>query len=150
MENAEKYLGKDTPYYSRTAVAYLQLGDAYIAAKEYETALKYIEDAYNIMFSLFGEDDPDSLNVSSRKSTILYNMGRYSEAYALGLKNLDGYNKFSGELNYLRFEQLVTTFKACLKVGTPEEIESMRASVIKIGEQLLSENSKQLIELKSL
>ncbi len=122
IENAEKYLGKGTPYYSRLAVAYMQLGDVCIAAQEYEKALELVNDAYNIMFSLFGEDDPDSLNVSSRKSTILYNLGRYSEAFALGLKNLEGYNKFCGELNYLRFEQLVTTFKCCVKVGTPEQI----------------------------
>lgn len=150
IDNALKYLGKDTPYYSRTAVAYMQLADVYISSHEYEKALSYIDDAYNIMFSLFGEEDPDSLNVASRKSTILYNLGRYSEAFALGQKNLEGYNKFSGELNYLRFEQLVTVYKCCVKVGTPEEIKAMKENVIYIGEQLLSENSTQLKELKEL
>ncbi|MCR5348520.1 MAG: tetratricopeptide repeat protein, partial [Bacilli bacterium] len=150
IENAEKYLGRDTPFYSRLAVAYMQMGDVYIAAEEYEKALTYVEDAYGIMFSLFGEEDPDSLNVSSRKSTILYHLGRYSEAYALGVKNLEGYDKFCGKLNYLRFEQLVTTFKCCVKVGTPEQIQAMRENVLSIGEQLLSETSKQLQELKQL
>lgn len=150
IDNALKYLGKDTPYYSRTAVAYMQLADVYISSQEYEKALSYIDDAYNIMFSLFGEEDPDSLNVASRKSTILYHLGRYSEAFALGQKNLEGYNKFSGELNYLRFEQLVTVYKCCLKVGTPEQIKAMKENVIYIGEQLLSENSTQLKELEEL
>ena len=63
------------------------------------------------MYTSFGEDDPDSLNVASRKSTILYNLGRYSEAFSLGSKNLEGYNKFTDELNYLRFEQLVTVYR---------------------------------------
>ena len=150
IENAEKHFDSSCPYYSRLAVAYMQLADVYISSQEFEKALSLVEDAYKIMFSLFGEDDPDSLNVSSRKSTILYNLGRYDEAFALGQKNLEIYNKFYGELNYLRFEQLVTVFKCCLKIGTPEQIQKMKEEVLTIGEQLLSEDSKQLKELLAL
>ena len=150
IENAEKYLGPDTPYYSRLAVAYMQMAEALIPANENERALTYINDAYNIMFSLFGEEDPDSLNVSSRKSAILYNLGRYSEAFSLGMKNLESYTKFYGELNYLRFEQLVTVYRSAVKVGTPEQIQDIKQSVLKIGEQLLPEDSSLLKELKSL
>ena len=150
IENNEKYFDQSSPYYGRRAVAYMQLCEVLIESKEFETALNYINDAYNIFFSLYGEDDPDTINVSSRKSTILYNLGRYSEAYSLGKKNLEAYNKFYGELNYLRFEQLVTVYKCCVKVGTPEEKAAMRESVLSIGGQLLAEGSKQLKELESL
>ena len=150
IENAEQHLGKETAFYSRNAVAYMQLSDIYVAEQEYEKALPLINDAYNIMFSLFGEEDPDTVNVASSKTNVLYHLGRYSEAYALGKKNLEGYNKFSGELNYLRFEQLVIVFKCCLKVGTEEEIQQMRGNVIAIGEKLLSKDSKQLKELMEL
>ena len=150
IENNEKYFDQSSPYYGRRAVAYMQLCEVLIDSKEFETALNYINDAYNIFFSLYGEDDPDTINVSSRKSTILYNLGRYSEAYSLGKKNLEAYNKFYGELNYLRFEQLVTVYKCCVKVGTPEEKAAMRESVLSIGGQLLAEGSKQLKELESL
>ena len=128
----------------------MQLCEVLIDSKEFETALSYINDAYNIMFSLYGEDDPDTLNVSSRKSTILYNLGRYSEAYSLSRKNLETYDKFYGELNYLRFEQLMTAYRCCVQVGTPEEKAAMRESVLNIGKELLAEGSKQLEELKAL
>lgn len=150
IENNEKYFDQNSPYYGRRAVAYMQLCEVLIDSNECETALNYINDAYNIFFSLYGEDDPDTINVSSRKSTILFNLGRYSEAYSLGKKNLEAYNKFYGELNYLRFEQLVTVYKCCVKVGTPEEKAAMRESVLSIGGQLLAEGSKQLKELESL
>ena len=150
LENAKEHLGPNSSYYSRTAVAYMQFADVYISAQEYEKALTLVDDAYNIMFTLFGAEDPDSLNVSSRKSTILYNMGRYSEALAIGEKNLEVYNKFYGELNYLRFEQLVTVFKCFVKIGAPEQVKEMKENVLKIGEQLLSKDSKQLKELIEL
>lgn len=150
IENAEAHFDQTSPYYGRRAVAYMQLCEVLIDSKEFETALSYINDAYNIMFSLYGEDDPDTLNVSSRKSTILYNLGRYSEAYSLSRKNLETYDKFYGELNYLRFEQLMTAYRCCVQVGTPEEKAAMRESVLNIGKELLAEGSKQLEELKAL
>jgi hypothetical protein len=66
------------------------------------------------------------------------------------MKNLENYAKFAGELNYLRFEQMVTVFRCSVKAGSPEQIAEMRENVISIGEQLLSEDSKLLKELKSL
>lgn len=150
IENAEAHLNKDTPFYSRLAVAYMQLAEVYNASEEYDKALPLLNDAYGIMFTLFGEDDPDSVNVTSRKTTALYNLGYYSEALSLGMKNLEAYSKFAGELSYLRFEQLVTVYRCCVKVGTPEQIESIRENVLTIAEQLLSEDSELLKELKSL
>ena len=150
IDNAHKYLGPDSSYYSRTAVAYMQLTEVYIASEEYDKALKYVDDAYQIMFTLFGEEDPDSLNVASRKSIVLYNMGRYLEAYNLGKKNLESYSKFYGELNYLRFEQLVLVYRCALKVGSEAEKNALKSSVISIGEQLLAEDSTLLKELKEL
>ncbi|MCR4911701.1 MAG: tetratricopeptide repeat protein [Bacilli bacterium] len=128
----------------------MQLADVCIASQEYEKALELVESAYEIMFSLFGAEDPDSVNVSSRKSTILYHLGRYDEALSLGMRNIELYDKFSGKLNYLRLEQLVTVYKCYLKVGSPEQIKDMRDNVLTIGEQLLSKDSKQLKEITDL
>ena len=66
------------------------------------------------------------------------------------MKNIELYDKFSGKLNYLRFEQLVTVYKCYLKVGSPEQIKDMRDNVLTIGEQLLSKDSKQLKEITDL
>lgn len=145
-ENAEKHFGPNSIFYSRIAVGYMQLAEAYIASGEYDKALKLVEDAYSIMVNLFGENDPDTLNVSSRKSAIYYYMGRYDEALAIGQKNVDAYTSFYGELNYFRFEQLVLVYRCLVKQGKDEQAKSVKENVIKIGSQLLSEDSEQLKE----
>ena len=150
VNNAETKFDVSSPYYSRRAVAYMQLADYYIVTQEYEKALSLVDDAYKLMVSLFGENDPDSLNVSSHKSAILYSLGRYDEALAIGKKNLETYTDFYGELNFLRFEQLVTVFKCYLKVGSQEQIKETRENILSIGKQLLSEDSKQFKELLEL
>ena len=128
----------------------MQLAEAYIASKDYEKALLLVDDAYDIMFSLFGEDDPDTLNVSSRKSAVLYNMGRYEESLAIGQKNIETYTRFYGELNYLRFEQLIIVLKCYVALGDEEKVKNIKENVLKIASQLLAEDSKQLNELKAL
>ena len=150
LSNAENHFDENSPYYSRKAVADMQLAEVYIANLDNEKALELVEEAYKIMFALFGEEDPDTLNVLSRKSMILYNLGRYQEAFILGQKNLETYNKFYGELNYLRFEQLIIVYKCALKVGTLEQKNQYKESVLKIGNQLLAEDSTKLKELMEL
>ena len=150
QENAEKHFDENCPFYSRLAVAYMQHAEVYIAMKEYETALALLEKAYHIMFSLFGEEDPDTLNVLSRKSQVLYFMGRYEEALKIGTKIVDAYNRFYGEVNYMRFEQLAIVLKCCVKLGLSEQVERVKENILKIGVPLLGEESNQLKELLAL
>ena len=150
VDNAEKHLNVGTPFYPRLAVAYMQLAEVHIAAKKYDDALPLIDDAYKIMFSLFGENDSDTLNVASRKSAVLYYLEKYSEALELGEKNLETYTAYYGELNYMRFEQLCVVVKCHLKLGNAKEFAERKESAIRIGEQLLAADSKKLLELKAL
>ena len=150
IENAEAHLGPNSSYYSRTAVAYMQLAEACIAGKEFEKALELLDDAHNIMFTLFGEDDPDTLNVSSRKSAVLFYMGHYSEALAIGQKNLDTYTRFYGELNYMRLEQLMIVIKCNVALGNTDQVKSLKENALNIATQLLADNSQQLKDLMSL
>ncbi len=94
------------------------------------------------MVEKYTEDDPDTLNVSSRKSAILFYLGKYEEALEIGLKNLEKYTRFYGELNIFRFEQLVMVLKCYVKLGNIEKV--------RIGSQLLSEDSEQLKDLLNL
>ena len=150
IENAEQHFDQNSKFYSRKAVAYLQLTEVLIECQDYEAALDPINKAYDIMFSLFGEGDSDTINVANSKSKVLYGLGRYQEALSLGKKNLEAYDKFYGELNFLRFQQLITVYQCVLKIGTPEEKAQLRESVLKIGSQLLSEDSEQLKALVAL
>lgn len=150
LDNALKHFDESSPFYSRRAVANLQLAEVYIASKEYEKALSLLDEAYEIMFSLFGEDDPDTLNVSAKRTMVLYHLGRYEEALAIGQKNVDTYTRFYGELNYLRFEQVVIVLKCHIALGNTEQAQNLKENVLKIASQLLAEGSKQLKELMEL
>ena len=150
VENAEGHFAKDSPFYSRVAVSYMQLSEVYIETQEYEKALSLLDQAYDIMVSLFGEDDPDSLNVASRKSQVLYYLGRYNDALSIGQKNLDTYTRFYGELNFLRFEQLIIVLKCHIALGNNEQAQSLKENALKIAKQLLAEDSPQLKEIMSL
>lgn len=150
VKNAEAHFDANSPFYSRLAVAYMQLADVCIANEEYDQALKLVDDAYDIMYSLFGAEDPDALNVSSVKSRILYDLGRYEEALAIGQSNLAVYTQFYGELNFLRFEQLVGVLKCSVALGEEEQVKRLKESAIAIGSQLLPENSERLKELEYL
>lgn len=150
LKNAKEHLNEGTPYYSRLAVAYMQLAEVYIASKEYENALTLLDDAYKIMFSLFGEKDPDTLNVSSRRSQVLYYLGRYNEALAIGQNNVDTYTLFNGEINFLRFEQMVVVLRSLAKLNEVERFNTFKEKVIEVGEQLLEDSSPLLKEIKEL
>ena len=148
--NAEAHFDANSNFYSRLAVAYMQLADVCIVSNEFEKALTLVNDAYNIVYLLFGAKDPDALNVSSRKSNILYNLGRYKEALDIGRENIESYTSFYGELNYLRFEQLMIVLKCYIKLGDVEQAKIIKEDAIRIGSQLLSEDSKPFKELMEL
>ncbi len=58
--------------------------------------MSLLTESYDIVSWMFGDDDPDSVNVSCRKSAVLYRLGRYQEALDLGYKNLDKYTRYYG------------------------------------------------------
>ena len=150
VANAEAHLNKGTRHYSRLAVAYMQLSDYYSLTKEFGLALELIDKAYDIMFSLWGENDPDTLNVSSSKVMALCGLGRFKEALEIGSKNLDFYSNFYGEMNIFTFRQMVTVYKCYIELGDQEGIAKLRERVLKIGRALLAEHSDQLKEIEKL
>ena len=139
--NAEEHFFDPSPYYTRRAVAYMQLSEVYMAEKKYEEALSLLNQSYDIVKAKYGEDDPDSVNVSCRISAVLYNLNKYNEALERGIKNLAAYTSFSGELSTLRFEQLVIVYRCVKKVGSEEDIKKYKEDVIRIGSQILSDSS---------
>ena len=150
VANAEAHLNVGTPYYSRLAVAYMQLSEVEICAKRYEEALSLLDDAYKIIVSLFGAEDPDTLNIESRRSGVLFCLGRYEEALALGRKNVDLYARYNGEVNYLRLEQMMIVLRCLIQLGDKEGAEAIKASAVDVARQLLSEDSPMLKGLLAL
>ena len=111
-------------------------------------ALEAINHSYEIIVSLFGEDDSDTLNVCSRKALILYSLGKYEEALELSKRNLLLYDKYFGQLNYLRFEQLMTAYRSSVKLELKKESEKLKEEAIKIANILLSPDSPIFEELE--
>ena len=151
VNNAETHFQNEASvFHTRIAVAYMQLSEVYITSGEFEKAYQLVDKAYIIMINKYSEDDPDTLNVSSRKSAILYYLGKYEEALEIGNKNLETYTRFYGELNMFRFEQLVTVLKCYAKLGDTEKVKSLKEEALRIGKELLDEGSEQLKSLINL
>ena len=151
VENAEEHFqNKESVFHTRIAVAYMQLAEVYIASGEYEKAYPLADKAYSLMLEKYTEDDPDTLNVSSRKSAILYHLDKYEEALEIGIKNLEKYTRFYGELNLMRFEQLVVVLRCYAKLGNIEKVQVLKEEVLRIGSQLLSADSEQLKDILNI
>lgn len=146
VPNAENHLFSPK-YGSRAAVAYMQLGEVYIASKEYDKALELFEKSYNIVAEKFGADKPDAINVACRKTAALLGLGRYQEAFDLGKANLEAYKEYFGEFNPLRFEQLIIVYRSAFKIGDAELIDTFKDEIIKVGTQLMGENVNKIQEL---
>ena len=147
LDNALTHFDRNSKYYSRQAVAHMQLSEAYVTNKEFDKALDDINKSYDIIVSLFGEEDSDTLNVCSRKALILYNLDRFEEALDLSKKNLILYDRYFGKMNYLRFEQLMTAYRCAKKLGLAEESKKLQEEAIQVADQLLTSDSPIFKEL---
>lgn len=74
----------------------------------------------------------------------------YRESLAIGVKIVDAYNRFYGEVNYMRFEQLAVVLKCYAALGKKEQVEKAKENIAKIGVPLLGEDSYQLKALLEL
>lgn len=75
----ERRIPKEDPKYSRVAGGYMQLTDVCIALGDYNRAMQLNDEAYEILHSLFGDDDTDTLHALARKLRILFAMKRFEE-----------------------------------------------------------------------
>lgn len=150
VEVSAAWLVPGDPQYPKLAGAYMQLADACIALEEYEQAMQLLDDAYDILFPLFGENDPDTLHALARKATVLYHTGRHSEALALAQSTADGYGHFYGEVHDERYEQLLIVLKSHIALNNMDKAKELQAYALGIGEKIFTHNSKQLQALKAL
>lgn len=150
LEVNAKWLKPGDPSYTKVAGGYIQMADVFIAMKEYDKAMKMIDDAYDILFPLYGEEDTDTLYVLSRKLQILFGMGRYEDAVTLGNKVVKLYDLFCSELHYPRYEHLVILLESYVRLERVEEAKELYQYLCTIAEQLFDENSVQRKKLKAI
>ncbi len=130
---------------SNVAGAYLQLADVYIAIKDFKNAAPLIDKSYEILNSLYGENDSDTLFALSRKAAVLYGMEYYESAIELIKKTLEGYNTFYNSSFYFHgYELLLLQLKCYIALKKSKEAEATYIQVIKIAQNLFEPNSAQL------
>ncbi len=150
VDVSEEWLFPGDPQYPKVAGAYMQMADACIALEEYDRAKELIDASYDILFALFGDNDPDTLHALARKATILYHTGKYEDAIATASRSMEGYGHFYGELHGERYEQLIILLKSHLAMGNTEKVKELKAYALEIGGKIFAENSEQLRYLNEL
>lgn len=148
-ENVQ-WIPEGDPQYPKVAGGYMQLADACIALGDYDRAMKLNEDAYHILFPLFGEDDPDTLHALSRKVILLYKMKRFEEALALSGQTLEKYDRFYSETHFARYNQLFLRLECFVELKMGAEAKELSAYLMNLAERIFTPDARQLSDLRSL
>lgn len=98
------------------ASQYAAYANVYYDLHQYELALKYAEDSYEIFHSLYGDMHGDTLSPMCVKSRILSKMGRECESIDLSLYVIDLQKKLNGDEHPKvldRYEFLAEIYENC-------------------------------------
>ena len=164
LENARKYAEQSVTYSRKWLTDYittkkspagslLRLADIHMSMKSYEEAEKLIDEAYEILTSMFdghGDMDPDILRATSRKAKVLFYLGHYEESLHETDQNLAAYPEFYEEENPSYFDQLVLKVRNCIHLNMKDEASSAKKEALRIGRMIYSPKSAKLQFLNSL
>ena len=146
----ERWIPVGDPQYPKVAGGYMQLADVCIAEGDYEQAMKRNDDAYNILYPLFGEDDSDTLHAMSRKVKILFGMKCYEEALELSRITIEKYDRFYSEIHFARFDQLVIRLKCLVETNHKDEAKELSAYILNLAKRIFASDAKQLQEIQAI
>lgn len=149
MEN-ERWIPEGDAQYPKVAGAYMQLADVCVALGEYDRAMKLNDDAYDILYPLFGENDSDTLHSMSRRVIILFGMKRYEKALELCETTIEKYGLFYSEIHFARYEQLQIKLKCLAETGRLEEAKALAEYILSLAEKIFAPGTKQLKDLQAL
>lgn len=150
VKEGEKWISEGDPQFSKVAGAYMQLADVNIALGDYDQAMRLNDQAYEILFALFGEDDSDTLHSMSRKAKIFYGQKRFEEALELSEITIEKYQRFYSETQFERYEQLTIRLKCLIETKRVSEARELANYLIFLSQRIFSEGSKQLLEIQSI
>lgn len=128
----------------------LRLADIYILSEEYEKASGLIDEAYDILTSIYSDQDPDVLRASSRKAAVLYYLGKYSESLSETEKNLILYKNFYDDDNPSYFDQIVLKIRNCIQLGMRETAVQAKKEALRAGRKIFPAGSSKLNLLNEL
>jgi len=146
----ERWIPEGDPQYPKVAGGYMQLADVCIALGDYELAMRLNDDAYNILYPLFGEDDSDTLHAMSRKVKILYGMKRFEEALTLSEITVEKYDRFYSEIHFARYDQLVIKLKCLIATERVDEAKELLEYILNLANRIFAPNAKQLYDILAI
>ncbi|MBP3371300.1 MAG: toll/interleukin-1 receptor domain-containing protein [Clostridia bacterium] len=150
VEENVRWIPQGHPQYPKVAGGYMQLADVCIAQKRYEEAQKLNDDAYAILFPLFGENDSDTLHAMTRKVKILFGMERYEEALALSDKAVGIYAQFYKEVHSSRYDHLLLRLQCLMYLNRKAEAQELAAYLLNLARKIFAPGAKQLQDLQGL
>jgi len=146
----ERRIPEGDPQYPKVAGGYMQLADVCIAEGNYEYAMRLCDDAYNILYPLFGEEDSDTLHAMSRKVKILFGMKRYEEALELSKTTIEIYDRFFSEIQVNRYDQLVIKLKCLIATKRVDEAKGMLEYILDLTKKIYTLDAKQVREIQDI
>jgi tetratricopeptide (TPR) repeat protein len=158
LEKAEEYAEKNVSLSRKWLTNYaedrrspagslLKLADIYMVSGEYEKAEKLIDEAHTILSLIYRDDehkDPDILRATSRKASVLYHLGKYSESLEETEKNIAAYRMFYNDSNPSLFDQFVLKYRNCRKLGMNDQAEKTEKEAMRIGRKFYPKDSAKL------
>lgn len=136
-EIAENTLGKNHP---GMGAAYFMIGRTYEALNNYDKALKYYKDSYEIFFTL---GDESAYDLAANVAFIYQKKGNNEEAIAI-LKELvnDQLKRFGeSKKKALAMEMLAKSYEAS---GNYSECSLLREKIVNFSENFYGQNSSEL------
>ena len=128
----------------------LRLADVLIRKREYTKAEQLVDEAYEILTSIYGENDPDVLRASEEKALVLYELGRYEESLKETEKNLEAYQKFYGNTNPSLVDQMILKIKNCIALNDPDTAFAVKKEALDIALEIYTPDSKKIRILHNL
>lgn len=140
----EALLRPDMAEYSKLAGAYLQYAKVIMVDNDHNNALLWAKKGFDILLSLFGENDADVIFSKMTIAEILYENGQIDDANKLIDSVLKGYEQYYCLSNLNGFKAMVIKIKCLVKLGDLEEAIKTQSEAINIAENIFSANSIQL------
>ena len=150
VDLGREWLSDYTESRKTPAGSLLKLADICMLEGDYAKASGLIDEAYDMLISIYSDRDPDVLRASSRKAIVLYHLGRYSESLAETEKNIAQYKNFYGDDNPSCFDQMVLKIKNCIRLGMRENAVQAKKDALTAARKIFPPGSSKLSSLDEL
>lgn len=147
IDHAAKSFTVGEYHYAHLAGAQMQLAEILIDGKRYDESLEYLDRAYEILVSMFDENNVDVMRIYFLRACALYKLGSFEEAKAYTKKGYEGYKSYFGENHPRMVQYLDLCGDCCVALGEPAEALENYERAKKSAENIYAPGAKQIAEI---